>query len=209
MNLLEILNWRYATKRMNGEQVPQEKLDNILDAIQLSASSAGLQPYKVIVISDPALKETIKPIANNQPQITESAHLLVFAAWDNVTEPRIHEYISRIATTRNVPIESLDIFAGNLRGNMLKRTAEENFNWASRSTYIALGTGLVAAANEQVDATPMEGFNPVAMDELLGLREQGLRSVVIMTLGYRDAANDYLVNAKKVRTPKEDLFDFR
>jgi nitroreductase len=205
MELLATLNWRYATKRMNGTAVPQDKLDNILEAIRLAPSSAGLQPYEVLVITNPELKAQLRPVANNQPQIEESGALLVFAAWDNLTNEHIDRYISLIASERGVPLESLDAFSGMLKG-MTLRTAEENFNWAARSAYIALGFGLVAAASEQVDATPMEGFNAAQFDEILGLKEKGLRSVVIMTLGYRDEANDYLANAKKVRRPKEQLF---
>ena len=209
MNLQELLNWRYATKRMTGEKVPREKLDRILDAIQYSASSGGLQPYRIIVVGNDELKKKIQPVANNQPQIVESSHLLVFAVWDSITEAQIDEYINRIASVRGVPVESLAAFATNFKGNILSRDAEANFNWAARSTYIALGTGLIAAANEGVDATPMEGFNPAGLDELLELKKDGLRSVALMALGYRDVATDYLVNAKKVRTPKEQLFQFR
>jgi nitroreductase/dihydropteridine reductase len=206
MELIQKLNWRYATKRMNGQQVPQAKLDNILEAIRLSASSAGLQPYKVIVVADPETKEKLKVVANNQPQITEASHVLVFAAWNKVTDENVGAYLNQIATERNIPIESLDGFKGMFAG-IIAQTPDQNFTWTSRQTYIALGTGLVAAAFEEVDATPMEGFNNAGMDELLGLKEKGLSSVSIMTLGYRDAENDYLVNAKKIRKSKEDLFE--
>jgi nitroreductase len=206
MELIQKLNWRYATKRMNGQKVPQQKLDNILEAIRLSASSAGLQPYKVIVVEDPAVKEKLKVAANNQPQITEASHVIVFAAWSKVTEEGVNAYLNQIATERNIPIESLDGFKGMFTG-IIAQSAEQNFTWTSRQTYIALGTGLIAAAFEEVDATPMEGFNNAAVDEVLGLKEKGLSSVSILTLGYRDTENDYLVNAKKVRKSKEDLFE--
>ncbi len=207
MNLLEALNWRYATKRMNGTPVPQEKLDRILEAIRLAPSSAGLQPYEVIVVTDPELKKKLQPSANNQPQIVESGALLVFAAWSNLTEKHVDDYMDLIVSERGVPRESLDQFSGMLK-SMTSRPAEDNFNWAARSAYIGLGFGLIAAADEQVDATPMEGFNPAQFDEILGLSEKGLRSVAIMTLGYRDAANDYMVNAKKVRKPYDRMFHF-
>ncbi len=206
MELLQKLNWRYAAKRMNGKKVPQEKLDNILEAIRLSASAAGLQPYKVIVIEDQATREKLKPVANNQPQITEASHLLVFAAWDKVTDEKVDNYISQIATERNIAPESLAQFRANL-GGLVAQTAEQNFNWAARQAYIALGTALVAAAYEEVDATPMEGFDNAAMDEALGLKEQGLKSASILTLGYRDAEQDWLAPLKKVRRSKEELFE--
>ena len=205
MNLIEKLNWRYATKRMTGEVVPQEKIDNILEAIRLSASSMGLQPFNVIVIDNPALKSKIQPVANNQPQIVESSHLLIFAAWANITQEKIDAYLDLIVSERGVAPESLAGFRKSLEG-LLKHSKEENYHWAARQAYIALGTGLVAAANEQVDATPMEGFKPAGVDELLGLEEKGLRSVAFMTLGYRDVAKDPLAFAKKVRRSSEDFF---
>ena len=205
MDILSLLNWRYAAKRMTGQKVPQEKVDVILESIRLSASSIGLQPYKVIVIENRELLEQIKPIANNQAQITEASHLLVFAAWSNVTEELVEEYLKLTASERNVSLESLGTLKGYLQG-LTKNPAEQNFNWAARQAYIALGTGLIAAASQQVDATPMEGFNAEALDNLLGLPEKGLRSVTILPLGYRDTAQDWLVSLPKVRTPKQKFF---
>jgi nitroreductase / dihydropteridine reductase len=205
MTLIQKLNWRYATKHMTGEVVPAEKLNNILEAIRLSASSMGLQPYKVLVISDVATREELKPAAYNQPQILEASHLLVFAVWDNINQAQIDTYMNLIASERGIPVDALAGFKANIEG-VTNRSAEENVNWAARQAYIALGTGLVAAAEEGVDATPMEGFNPVAFDEILGLKEKGLRSVVMLALGYRNVENDHLVNAKKVRRAKEDFF---
>jgi nitroreductase/dihydropteridine reductase len=206
MELIQKLNWRYATKRMNGQKVPQEKLDNILEAIRLSASSGGMQPYKVIVVSDEATKEKLKAVANNQPQITEASQVLIFAAFDKITPQHVEDYINNIAVTRDVTVESLAGFKG-MFDNIAAQSAEHNFTWASRQTYIALGTGLIAAAYEEVDATPMEGFNNAGVDEVLGLKEKGLKSVSIMTLGYRDEANDFLAPLKKVRKSKADLFE--
>lgn len=145
------------------------------------------------------------PVANNQPQVAEASHLLVFAAWENITEQKVTDYIKFVAATRNMPLESLDLYKNRLL-NLTTRSAEENFNWAARQTYIAMGTGLVAAAEEEVDATPMEGFDASGFDEILKLKEKGLKSVSIMTLGYRDVANDPMANAKKVRRPSENLF---
>jgi nitroreductase / dihydropteridine reductase len=206
MELIQKMNWRYATKRMNGREVPQEKLDNILEAIRLSASSAGLQPYKVFVIKDVATKEKLKAAAFGQPQLTEASHVIVFASWKDVTQEKIDDYIAFIASERNIPLESLDAFKANL-GKFVDMDAAQNFKWSSRQTYIALGTGLIAAAFEEVDATPMEGFDNAKVDEILGLEAKGLSSVSIMTLGYRDAANDFLFGAKKIRRSKEELFE--
>ena len=205
-NLIENLNWRYAAKRMNGEVVPQEKLDTILEAIKLAPSSAGLQPYKIIVISDQNTKERVFKEAAPQPQIPDASHLLVFAAWDKITAQQITDYMNLIATTRGISVESLSKFQENVMNSVQARSEEGNFNWAARQAYIALGHALVAAATEHVDATPMEGFNNAKLDEILGLTEKGLKSVVIMTLGYRDSENDGLSKAKKVRRPSEELF---
>jgi nitroreductase len=205
MSIIDALNWRYATKRMNGNAIPKEKLEIILKAIALAPSSFGLQPYSVMVVENSGLLEKIKLVANMQPQITEAAVLLVFAAWDNLTEARIEAYIERISTVRQVSEDSLKHIK-DVMGTQLKNTVEQNFIWNSKQAYIALGIGLVAAAEENIDSTPMEGFDHEQVDEILQLKEKGLKSIVLLALGYRDAANDYLVNLKKVRREKEKLF---
>lgn len=205
MKLIDALNWRYATKRMNGEKVPAEKLDAILEATRLSASSMGLQPYTILVVENDEVKKSLLPAAYNQPQIVEGSHLLVFAAWENVTEEHVNSYINDIIETRGVAPETLDAFKASLMGIVNGRTPEQKYEWAARQAYIAFGTAITAAAVEQVDATPMEGFNPAAVDEILGLKEKGLRSVTILALGYRDAEKDYMVNQKKVRRAKDEL----
>lgn len=206
MELLKQLNWRYATKRMNGKKVPAQKVDNILEAIRLSASSIGIQPYTILLIEDEALRKKINESICKQPQIVECSHLLVFAAWSNVTEQHMNEYVNDIIAQRGVTAESLAPLKDNYLKLILSRTAEQNFTWAAKQTYIALGYGLVAAAMEEVDSTPMEGFNAPALDVLLNLEAKGLKSVSLLPLGYRDETNDYLAKAKKVRRGKEKLF---
>ncbi|NDK56234.1 nitroreductase family protein [Pontibacter fetidus] len=206
MTLINHLNWRYATKRMTGEQVPQEKIDYILEATRLSASSMGLQPYTVLVVEDKELRTQIQKVAYNQPQIVEASHLLIFAAWDKVTEADVDAYMQNIAEVRQIPVESLADFKGSLMNSVVNRTQEQQYEWAARQTYIALGTALAAAAEQGVDATPMEGFAPDALDELLNLKEKGLRSVTLMPIGYRNTEADFLATAKKVRREKEQLF---
>lgn len=160
---------------------------------------------RVIVIENPEILKQIKPIANNQAQITEASHLLVFAAWSDVSEESIEEYLNLIASERQVSLESLSAMRGFMAG-LTKNTPEQNFNWAARQAYIALGTALIAAASQEVDATPMEGFDSAALDNLLGLPEKGLKSVSILPLGYRDVSQDWLVSLPKVRTPKQKFF---
>lgn len=208
MSLTDTLNWRYATKRMNGNKVPQEKVDNILEAIRLAPTSFGLQPFKVIVVESPELREKIFNEACQQPQIKEGSHVLVFAANKKVTAEQVEEYMELIASARSIPVESLNDFKA-MFGGTVAGTAEQNFVWTARQAYIAFGVGIVAAATEKVDATPMEGFNPEALDKILGLPEQNLGSTTILALGYRDEANDYLAKAPKARKSKSTLFDFK
>jgi nitroreductase / dihydropteridine reductase len=205
MELIDQLSWRYATKRMNGESVPAEKVQAILEAIRLSASSFGLQPYSVLVIEDKDLREKIRTVAYNQPQITESSVLLVFAAWDVITEARIDNFVNLAKEVRHIE-EGVASYLRNTVTGMAARSEEVNFNWMARQAYIALGTGLIAAAAQGVDACPMEGFDTAALDELLGLKEKGLKSVSLLPLGYRDAVADATAAAPKVRRAKEDLF---
>lgn len=206
MNLIETLNWRYATKRMTGQEIPQHQVDTILEAIRLSASSMGLQPYSILVIKDAETKKLLFEKAVKQPQIPDASHVLVFAAWATISETQVSDFINQIAEERQVDPATLAGFKASLLGLVQNRSAEENFQWAARQAYIALGTGLVAAAAEQVDATPMEGFNPADVDAVLGLAARNLRTVVVLPLGYRDAANDFLANARKIRRKKEKLF---
>jgi nitroreductase/dihydropteridine reductase len=205
MSVLESLNWRYATKRMTGEKVPQEKIDAILQAARLAPTSSGLQPFTILSVSDRELLEKIQPIANNQPQITEASHLLVFAAWDDITPEQIQKVFSQVIEERNLPADALDKYKSFLTGLFGSMSREDRFNAAARQAYIAFGVAIVAAAEQKVDATPMEGFKPAELDKLLGLREKGLRSVTLLALGYRDTENDWLANLKKVRRPIEEL----
>lgn len=206
MSFLESLHWRYATKRMTGERIPREKLNSILEAARLAPTSNGLQPFSILVITDRKLLEKIQPVAYNQPQITEASHLLVFAAWDNVTPEKIDYVYDQIIRERNLPDNVLTDYVKGLKAQFAGMTQEERFHWAAKQAYIALAIATAAAAIEKIDATPMEGFVNSELDQLLGLREKGLRSTTLLALGYRDAANDWLANLKKVRRPKEELF---
>ncbi len=206
MNYIESFEWRYATKRMNGQKVPAEKLDNILKAIQLAPTSLGLQPIKILVVESPGGKAMLAK-ACQQPQVMESSAMLVFCYWDSITEEKIDKYLKNISETRNQEMDSLTDFRKMITGFSGSLSAESQHNWASRQAYLALGFGLAAAALEQVDATPMEGFNPQILDETFGLKEKGLKSIVLMAVGYRDEGKDYLVKAKKVRRSMNDLFE--
>ena len=205
MELLDKLNWRYAAKAMNGEKVSEEKIDNIIEAARLAPTSSGLQPFEIIVVKNKAIKEAIRPIAWNQSMITDCSHLLVFAAWDTYTADRINKMFDLTNEIRGFKNEGWENYRQMLLSSYPQKDAEENFNHAAKQAYIAFSAAIIAAAYEGVDSTPVEGFDPVAVDKILGLREKGLRSAVMLPIGYRDADNDWLVNLTKVRKSTEDL----
>jgi len=205
MELLEKLNWRYATKAMNGEKVAQNKIDTIIEAASIAPTSSGLQPFEIMVITKQELKEKIRAIGWDQPVITDCSHLLVFAAWDTYTAERINKVFDYTNTVRGFKNEGWENYRQMLLNAYPQRDAEVNFNHAARQAYIAFSQAIAAAAFEAVDSTPMEGFDPDALDQILNLREKGLRSCVLLALGYRDAEKDWLVNLPKVRKTKEDL----
>ena len=205
MNLINALNWRYAAKRMNGQKVSAEKINTILEATRLSASSMGLQPYTILVVEDEALRKKIQQVAYNQPQIVEGSHLLIFAAWDNISVQQVEDYIHQIAEERGVAADTLQGFRDSLVGLITRNTPEQNHQWAARQAYIAFGTAIAAAATEQVDATPMEGFEPEKVNEILGLNELGLNASLIATVGYRHEEDPTQHNIK-VRKSKQELF---
>ncbi|PWS27425.1 NAD(P)H-dependent oxidoreductase [Pedobacter yonginense] len=210
MSLIDALNWRYATKKMNGQPVDQEKVDQIIHAAQLAPTSSGLQPFKVIVVTNQELKEKIAPIAYNQSQVIDSSHLLIFAAQENYSEEGIDGVFNRMNSERGLPLNTTDDYKAQLKKTILSKSAEENFEHAARQAYIAFGIAIAEAAVLKVDATPMEGFDGPSLDQLLGLKEKGLKSVTLLPLGYRDEANDWLANLKKVRKPlNEFLIEFK
>lgn len=206
MKLLDTLKWRYATKKFDSsKKVDQKLIDQIVEAARLAPTSSGLQPFKVIVITNQELKEKIVPIAFGQQQVADASHLLVFAAWDNYTAERIDHIYNLITTERNQPADQYTPYTDRLKGAYLNRPAQENFEHAARQSYIAFALAIAEAADLGVDATPMEGFENEALDQLLNLKEQGLKSVTILPLGYRDETNDWLVNLKKVRHPESEF----
>jgi nitroreductase len=206
MSLQETLQWRFATKSFNGKTIENEKIDQILEAIRLSPSSSGLQPFKVFVITNQELKEKLYPVSWEQNQILQASHLLVFAAWDEYTPERVNTFFEFSNKERNLPSSATDDYRLKLLGILDQRSKDQHFVGAAHQAYLALGFGLLAAAHLKVDATPLEGFDSEAYDEILNLREQGLKSTVLMALGYRDEENDWLVNLKKVRRSSEELF---
>ena len=205
-DLIQKLQWRYAAKKLDpARPVPDEKVERILEAVRLTASSSGLQPYELIVVTNPELRAQIKPHAWGQQQITDCSHLLVFAAWDNYTVERINMMFDLVNEERGFMNEGWENYRQQILATYPGRDAETNYQHAARQAYIGVGTALIAAAEEEVDSTPMEGFDPAKVDEILGLKARGLRSVVMIPLGYRAAEGDWLVNLKQVRRARSQF----
>ncbi len=205
-NFIKALEWRYATKQFDAtKKIDSETIQTLKESIRLSPSSYGLQPYTIIDVSTPEIREKLKVAAYGQTQLTDASHLLIFAASTDVTEAHVDEFISSHATIRNVPVETLAGYAGMIKANIVSRTIEQKSLWAAKQAYIALGFLLESAALLEVDAAPIEGFDAAQFDEILGLKEKNLTSAVICALGYRSADDTY-ANQPKVRKTEGELF---
>lgn len=204
---IEDLNWRYATKKFDNEkELSEENLNTLLQSIQLTASSYGLQPYEVIVVKDMETREKLKAAAWNQTQITDASYLLVFANLESVSEKYVDTYLDNIASTRDLSREDLKGMEDMIKNTTLKLPAEEQNNWAAKQAYIALGNLLSAAANLKIDSCPMEGFDAGKFDEILGLKSRNLTTAVIAPIGYRSSEDTYQ-HLTKVRKSKTDLIE--
>lgn len=203
MELINKLQWRYAAKAMNGKKVEQEKIDRILEATRLAPTSSGLQPFEVFVVTNQEIKEQLKEAASNQPQVADCSHLLVFAAWDTYTAERINYMFDLTNEVRGFTNDGWENYRQFLLNSYVNKSEEENFVHTSKQAYIAFGAAIIAAAFEGVDATPMEGFDPSKVDEILNLKAKGLKSVLLLPLGYRDSEKDWLEKLEKVRKPNE------
>jgi nitroreductase len=203
------LQWRYAVKKFDPSRtIPADTWKALESALHLSPSSYGLQPWKFVIVRDPALRQTLKAASWNQSQITDASHLVVFCSRVNLTADDVQRLIDRVAEVRGVPASALDGYKNMMLGSVTRNTPEANGEWATRQAYIALGQFLATAAHLGVDACPMEGFEPAKYDELLGLTAQGYAARVLATAGYRAADDPYAQNAK-VRFPVEQVIEYR
>ncbi|TPG42095.1 NAD(P)H-dependent oxidoreductase [Flavobacterium pectinovorum] len=204
--LLENLNWRYATKKFDAtKKISSADLNTLKEAVRLSASSYGLQPYKVVIVENPEIREQLKAAAYGQTQITDASQLFIFANDLNAGAESVDAYIKNISETRGVPVDALGGFADMMKGTIANLSQEAKNIWTAKQTYIALGTLLSAASELKIDATPMEGFNAAAFNEILGFDKLGLNASVIATVGYRHDEDD-AQHHKKVRKSHENLF---
>ncbi|QZT38120.1 NAD(P)H-dependent oxidoreductase [Halosquirtibacter xylanolyticus] len=207
MKLLEQLQWRYATKRFAPEKkISKEQLLELKEAIRLAPTSFGLQPFKVFVVQDYDIRKKLQEYAWNQPQIVECSHLLVFACKEECTRKDVDEYIQLIASVRKLPVEALNDFKEMMYGWIDKMTPEQMEEWTTRQVYLALGVALTATATMQIDACPMEGFDPIAFDEILDIRSKGYGTKVLIAIGHRSDI-DHTQSMKKVRKGVDELFD--
>lgn len=203
--LMEKLNWRYATKKMDpAKPVDQDKVDQIVEAVRMTPTSSGTQPFELFVITNPEIRAEIRKVAWDQTPITDGSHLLVFAAWDNYSAERIDAVTDHMTRERgDLPL--INQYYENLKATYLPRDAQVNHDHAARQAYIGLGFAMAVAAELEVDCTPMEGFDPAKVDEILGLGEKGLRSVLLLPLGHRQEGADWLLPMKKIRKSQEDF----
>ena len=208
MSIIPALQWRYATKKMNGEKVSQDKVNSILEAARLAPTSSGLQPFEMLVISNQLLKEKLKPLAFNQSQITDCSHVIVFAAWSSYDVAKMKYYFDYYEAERNLPEGFSNGYKNNVIKQLTSMTVERQFEHAARQVYIALGMALTEAGALEIDSIPMEGFINSEVDKLLQLEEKGLRSVVLLPIGYRDAENDWQSELKKVRKPNKYMISY-
>lgn len=204
---LENQNWRYATKKFDpSKKITESDLETLKEAIQLSTSSYGLQPYKVLIIENPEIRAQLKPFSWGQSQITEASHLFVFTNFVDVKENHIDDYLENMAITRGLAIEDLKQYSDFMKSKIVPLPANDKLIWTAKQTYLALGNLLNAAAELKIDVTPMEGFEPAKYNEILGLDKLGLNASLVATIGYRhdeDATQHY----PKVRKSINELFE--
>ncbi len=204
MNIIESLQWRYATKKFDNTKIlSQQKIDTLIQAFNLTATSYGLQPLKLVIIKDKELQKQLTEHSWNQTQVADASHVLVFCIENEVGKKYINEHFDNIKATRNTPDEILKPFKEQLVDSFENKPSEEILNWAAKQAYLAMGNLLTVCAIEQIDSCPMEGFIPEKYNEVLKLKELGLSSVLVLPIGYR-AKDDMFSEFKKVRRPITD-----
>jgi len=207
MNYLEALSRRYSVKKFNNEIISREILHNILESGKLSASSLGLQPYKILVVESKEMKEKLIPAFYNPSQISTCSHLMVIISKKTLDESYVNGYFRHISEVRETPEEKLDLFRKSINQHINQKTHDEIFNWAEKQSYIVLANLMYAAAIESIDTCPMEGFRQDLIEEILEINPESEKVTVTLALGYR-SEEDHFQHMKKVRKPNEKLFKF-
>lgn len=208
MNYLEALSRRYSVKKFNPDLIiPQEALLSILESGKLAASSLGLQPYKILVVESKEMKEKLIPAFYNPSQISTCSHLVVIVSKKLIEENYINGYFNHISEVRNIELGKLDLFKNSINQHVSQKTEDELFNWAEKQSYIVLANLMYAAAIENIDTCPMEGFRQDLIEEILDIDPDREKVTVTLALGYR-SEEDHFQHMKKVRKPNEKLFKF-
>lgn len=208
MNYLEALSRRYSVKKFNpGMIIPQDTLLNILESGKLAASSLGLQPYKIFVVESLEMKEKLIPAFYNPSQISTCSHLVILISKKNIEENYLDGYFRHISEVRHQPVESLDLFRNSITGHFGRQEYDDILNWAEKQSYIVLANLMYAAAIENIDTCPMEGFRQDIIEEILNIDSEKEKVTVTLALGYR-SEEDQFQHMKKVRKPNEKLFKF-
>lgn len=206
MSLLENLQWRHAVKAYDPtKKVAKEDLNRILEAARLAPTSSGLQPFRIISVENQDLKEKLVAGVLNPEVMRDCSHVLVFAAWDSYSEEKIDKVYDYHTDVRELPRGRFGSYTDQLKKMYGAQTVDQHFAHTARQTYIALALAMAQAAELKIDSTPAEGFSNEVVDEILGLREMGLKSVSLLYLGYRDEERDWLSSMKKVRIPMEEF----
>jgi nitroreductase len=205
-SFIENQNWRYATKKFDAsKKISNEDLSTLKEAIRLSTSSYGLQPYKIFIVENEDLRNAIKPVAWGQSQIVDASHLFVFANVIDFNANHIDELIQNMATTRGLEISQIQGYGDFMKSKLLALPSDVLSTWTSKQSYLALANLMNAAAELKIDVTPMEGFEPEKVNEILGLNNLGLHASLLATVGYR-SEEDATQHYKKVRKSTEELF---
>ncbi|MFK7787327.1 MAG: NAD(P)H-dependent oxidoreductase [Crocinitomicaceae bacterium] len=205
--ITEDLNWRYATKKFDPtKKVSNEDLETIKESLRLTATSFGLQSMKFLIIEDPEVREKLKPASWGQTQVTDASHLIVLCSYIDVNNDHVDEYMQDVSSARNIPIEATSQFGDYIKGAIANFSADDKLLWSSKQTYIALGQTMHTCARLRIDSTPMEGFDPAAFDEILGLSAKNLKATLLLPIGYRHE-EDNNQHLAKVRKSSEVMFE--
>ena len=205
MDSIKNLEWRYAVKKFDEEKIlDHEKINILKKAFNLTATSYGLQPIKLVIIKNKEIQQRLLPHSWNQQQIAQASHLLIICTETNIDESDVEKYFERVQNIRKTPDDIINPFKNHLKETIANKTSEDLYNWSKNQAYLALGNLLTVCANEKIDSCPMEGFIPEKYDEVLKLREKNLTSVLVLPIGYR-SEDDVMIHQKKVRKNIDEI----